>query len=183
MKSEDLIDKLRECFKSARKEEKEGRKHKGLLIVEPNEKSAEEYIQKAKDALGWCEIYKIKGADYKIPEEWYYSLYYCALSFLAKLGVESRSQKCTAILLLYMQDKGIIDYGKEFVDSITVHKEKGKESEVDKREEARYGSAVKIDEVAERYEEMMQFCKRAISQTEEIIFSEKDLELPKELLE
>ncbi len=82
-----------------------------------------------------------------------------------------------------MQDKGIIDYGKEFVDSITVHKEKGKESEVDKREEARYGSAVKIDEVAERYEEMMQFCKRAISQTEEIIFSEKDLELPKELLE
>jgi hypothetical protein len=82
-----------------------------------------------------------------------------------------------------MQDKGIINYGKEFVDSIIVHKEKGKESEVDKREEARYSSAIKMEKVAERYDEMMQFCKNAISETEEIIFSDKPSEIPKELID
>ena len=183
MTTEELAKKLKDCFKNAENDEKEGRKHKGLLITEPNDKSAKEYIQKAKDALGWCEIYKIKGADYKIPEEWYYALYYCALAFLAKLGVETRSQKCTALFLSYMQDKGIINYGKEFVDSITVHKDKGKESEVDKREEARYGPAIKIEKVTERYDKMMQFCKNAISQTEEIIFSDEPLKIPKELID
>ena len=92
MKTEDLAKILKDCFENAEKDEKEGKKHKGLLVVEPNDKSAREYIQKAKDALDWCNIYKLKGADYKIPEEWFYTLYYCGLAFLAKLGVESRSQ-------------------------------------------------------------------------------------------
>lgn len=182
MKTEDIAMKLRDCFKNAEKDEKEGKKHKGLLVVEPNDKSAREYIQKAKDALDWCNIYKLKGADYKIPEEWFYTLYYCGLAFLAKLGVESRSQKYTAMFLEYMQGKGVINYGEEFIESITVHKEKGKESEVDRREEARYGPSIKMEKVAERYDEMMQFCRDAVSQTEEVIFSDKQYEVPKELL-
>lgn len=64
MKIEDLAKKLKDCFKDAEKDEKEGKKHKGLLVVESNDKSAREYIQKAKDALDWCNIYKQKGADY-----------------------------------------------------------------------------------------------------------------------
>jgi len=182
MKTEDLAKKLRECFKNAEKDEKKGEKHKGLLIVEPNDKSARGHIQKAKDALDWCKIYKLKGADYKIPEEWFYTLYYCGLAFLAKLGVESRSQKYTAMFLEYMQSKKVINYGEKFIESITVHKEKGKESEVDRREKARYGPSIKMEKVAERYEEMMQFCKNAISQTEEIIFSDKLLKIPEELI-
>ena len=63
-----------------------------------------------------------------------------------------------------------------------MHKEKGKESEVDRREEARYGPSIKMEKVAERYDEMMQFCRDAVSQTEEIIFSDKQYEVPKELL-
>ncbi len=173
--------KLRECFKEAKKDEEDGKKHKGLLIVEPNDRFAKEYIQKAKNTLDWCEIYKLKGADYKIPEEWYYSLYYCALALLAKLGVESRSQKYTAMFLAYMQSKGIINYSSKFIESIAVYKEKERESEVDRREEARYGPDIKIDSVAERYNEMMQFCKETISYTEEIIFSDKPLKIPKEL--
>ena len=112
MKMEDLAKKLRDCFKDAEKDEKEGKKHKGLLVVEPNDKYAREYIQKAKDSLDWCNVYKQKGADYKIPEEWFYTLYYCGLAFFAKLGVESRSQKYTAMFLEYLQSKGVINYGK-----------------------------------------------------------------------
>ena len=33
-----------------------------------DDKKAEEYVNKAKINLGLCELYKIKGFDYKIPE-------------------------------------------------------------------------------------------------------------------
>ena len=88
--------KIKDCFASAVKDEKKGKKHKGLLITKPDNKISEEYIRKAKLNLELCDFYKQKGFDYKIPEEWFYTLYYCALAILSKFGVESRSQKCTA---------------------------------------------------------------------------------------
>ncbi len=181
MKTEELAKELKESIRRAKNDEEQGKKHKGLLVIKPDDKSAKEYIQKSKNALEWCEVYKLKGAHYKIPEEWFYSLYYCALAFLAKIGIESRSQKYTAMFLSYMQNKGIIDYGEEFIESIMVHKEKEKESEVDRREEARYSSAIKMENVLERYDKMMQFCKEAITRTEEIIFSDT-LKIPEELI-
>ena len=116
--------KIFECFSSARKDEEMGKKHKGIIFVGKDYKKAEEYIQKAKVNLGFCELYKKQRMDYKIPEEWFYSQYYCALAILAKFGVESRSQKCTALFLRYVKDKGIINYDNEFIDRIMVYKEK-----------------------------------------------------------
>ena len=52
-------------------EEQKGKKHKGLLVIEPSSKKAEEYLDKARDSLRFCDIYKKAGSDYKIPEEWY----------------------------------------------------------------------------------------------------------------
>ena len=43
--------KIKECFESARKDEEKGKKHKGLLIVEPSLKKAEDYLDKARDSL------------------------------------------------------------------------------------------------------------------------------------
>ncbi|MFH0875436.1 MAG: hypothetical protein V1859_05845 [archaeon] len=73
-----------DCFKNAKSEEKKGKKHKGLLIIGTNEKAAEDYLRKARKNLELCDIYKNTGHDYKIPEEWFYTLYYCALSILSK---------------------------------------------------------------------------------------------------
>ena len=64
---------------------------------------------------------------------------------------------------------------------ITVHKERNKESEVDKREEARYSSMITIEKVFIRYDAMTILCKKAISQCEEIVFSNKEFKIPKEL--
>lgn len=179
-----MIDKLKifECFSSAKKEEGKGKKHKGLLFVGKDDKKAEEYIQKAKVNLGLCEIYKKQRMDYKIPEEWFYSQYYCALAILVKFGVESRSQKCTALFLRYVKDKGLIYYDDVFIDRIMVYKEKEEETDVDEREKARYGSSVRSEEIMQKYEFMMDVCKRCISACEEIVFSEKKFEVPKELL-
>jgi len=181
MSTEESEKILRECFKTAEKDEEKGRKHKGLLLGKPNDKSAQEYIQKAKMELELCEIYKQKGIDYKIAEEWFYTLYYCALAILDKFGIESRSQKYTALFMKYIKDKNLIDYDNEFIQRITVYREKDEKSEVDEREESRYSSTIKNEKIRERYEEMTNLCKKAISQSEEIVFSDKELKLPKEL--
>lgn len=94
---------VKDCFVLAIKDEKKGKKHKGLLITSLDRKIAEEYLIKAKLNLEFCDLYKLKGFEYKIPEEWFYTLYYCALAILSKFGVESRSQKCTAIFLKYVR--------------------------------------------------------------------------------
>lgn len=175
--------KARDCFLSAKRDEEKGKKHKGLLFVGKDDKKAEEYIQKAKTNLEICGLYKEKRLDYKIPEEWFYTMYYCALAILAKFGIESRSQRCTALFLQYVKYKSFIDYDDEFIDRITVYSNKDKKSDVDERESARYGSSLESEEIMHKYNMMMDVCKRCISQCEELVFSDKIFEVPKELLE
>jgi len=174
---------VRECFILAIKEEMKGKKHKGLLITEPNNKTAEEYVSKAKINLQLCDLYKSQGYDYKIPEEWFYTLYYCALAILSKFGIESRSQKCTAAFLRYAKDKGLINYDDEFIDRITVYRAKEEKSDVDERETARYSSSITSKEIEVKYNYTTDVCKKAISQAEEIVFSDKEFKVPKELYE
>ena len=172
---------IKGCFESARKDEEKGKKHKGLLVAAPSIGKAKEYLDKAKDTLRFCEMYKEVGADYKIPEEWYYSLYYYALAILCKFGVETRSQRCTALFIKYAKEKGLINYDTKFIERIIVHKEKNKRTAVDEREEARYGPKIKIEKVEKIYDDTMKLCKEAISQAEEIVFSDKKLKVPEEL--
>lgn len=176
-----MRERIKDCFASAIKDEKKGRKHKGLLITRPDDEIAKDYLAKAKVNLQLCDLYKEQGFDYKIPEEWFYTLYYCALAILSKFGIESRSQKCTASFLRYAKDNGMIEYEDEFIDRITVYKIKEKLSDVDEREKARYGSSIKSEEVAAKYYHMTEVCKKAIAQCEEIIFSDKEFKVPKEL--
>jgi len=176
-----MLKEVRDCFISALKDEKKSKKHKGLLIVKPDNKTAENYIQKAKLNLELCDFYKQKSFDYKIPEEWFYTLYYCALAILSKFGIESRSQKCTSYFLRYAKDNNLIDYSGEFIDRIMVYREKEEKSDVDERENARYSSSIKSKEIESKYEKMTSICKEAISQAEEIVFSNKEFKVPKEL--
>lgn len=176
------MDKLKECFSNAKKDEDKGKKHKGLLFTQLDNEKAKEYIKKAKKNLEICEIYKQMRLDYKIPEEWFYTLYYCALAILTKFGVESRSQRCTALLLRHLKDNKLIDYDDEFIDRIIVYSDKEEKSDVDQREEARYGSSVKSEEIMHKYSLMINTCKKAIDQAEEIVYSTKQYNLPKELL-
>ena len=98
------MNEVRECFKLAIHEEQKGKKHKGLLFLKPDDNKAKAYLEKAKTNLRLCDLFKENGYDYKIPEEWFYTLYYCALAILSKFGVESRSQKCTASFLRYAKN-------------------------------------------------------------------------------
>ena len=176
-----MTKEVRECFVSAIKDEKKGKKHKGLIITKLDNKVAEGYIKKAKLNLELCDFYKEKGFDYKIPEEWFYTLYYCALAILSKFGIESRSQKCTAYFLRYAKDNNLVEYDDEFIDRIMVYRDKEEKSDVDEREKARYGSSITSKEIEVKYKDTINVCKRAIFQAEEIVFSEREFRVPKEL--
>ncbi|MEK6889356.1 MAG: hypothetical protein AABW80_04590 [Nanoarchaeota archaeon] len=177
------LKKVRECFITAKNSDAKGRKHKGLLVRTPNQSLAEHYILKAKENLEDCDYYLKKGRDYKLPETWFYTLYYCALAILSKFGLESRSQRCTASFMRYIKDSKLIEYDDEFIERITVYDDKNQTTDVDKREEARYGPETKIKDVEKIYLEMTEICRRAITQTEEIVFSNEKFEVPKELLD
>ena len=172
---------VKDCFANAIKDENKGQKHKGLLINKPDDKTAKEYLSKAKINLQLCDLYKEQGFDYKIPEEWFYTLYYCALAILAKFGIESRSQKCTAAFLRCAKDNGLIDFDDDFIDRITVYRDKEEESDVDEREKARYSSSIRSKEIESKCKYMADICKNAISQCEEIVFSDKEFKVPREL--
>ena len=178
-----MMKEVKDCFVSAIKDENKGKKHKGLLLTKKDNKVSEDYIKKAKLNLELCDFYKQKGFDYKIPEEWFYTLYYCALAILSKFGVESRSQKCTAYFLRYIKNNKLIDYDDEFIDRIMVYRDKKEFSDVDEREKARYSSSIKSKEIEAKYEEMTTLCKRAINQAEEIVFSNKNFGVPRELFD
>ncbi len=177
------LEEVKECFLSGKKGDAKGRKHKGLLITLPNQWLAEHYVSKAKENLEDCDYYQKKGRDYKLPETWFYTLYYCALAILSKFGVESRSQRCTAAFVRYAKEKGLIMYDDDFIERITVYPDKEHMTDVDKREEARYGPAIKIKEVEEEYPKMVEICKHAIEQCKEIVYSNQPLKIPKELIE
>ena len=55
---------LKECFALALKEEERGKKHKGLIVTNFNIEEAKCYLEKAKESLEFCDIYKQKEADY-----------------------------------------------------------------------------------------------------------------------
>jgi len=176
-----MNEEVRNCFINAINDEKKGKKHKGLIINKLDSKIAENYIEKAKLNLELCNFYKERGFDYKIPEEWFYTLYYCALAILAKFGIESRSQRCTASFLRYAKDNNLIDYDDDFIDRIIVYRGKEEKSDVDERETARYSSSITSKEIESKYEHMNQICKKAISQAKEIVFSNKEFKVPKDL--
>jgi len=86
------------------------------------------------------------------------------------------------LFLEYARQRGMIEYDEDFIKRITVYSKKGEESDVDKREEARYSPAIKIETVNERYEEVNALCKKAISQAKDIVFLNEQFKIPKEIL-
>jgi hypothetical protein len=75
----------------------------------------------------------------------------------------------------------LIGYDDEFIDRITVYSGKEEKSDVDEREEARYGATVHNEEIKVKYDLMMDVYRRCIERCEEIVFSDQNFIVPEEL--
>lgn len=128
-----------------RKAEKEGRKHKGLRIVEPNKVKVQEHLEKARRNLRLIDyLIKIEYTDWAVSAI-FYSMYHCLLALLWKYGYESRNQACTFAAIEKFIAEGKIDITIEELQSIQESSDNHDETVVDLREYYQYGTETQVE--------------------------------------
>ena len=158
------------CLKKAEKELKEGKKHRGLIKINPDIEEAKKHIEKAKRNLGAIETFaKIGYSDWSMSAV-FYCIYHCFLAIANKFGYESRNQECTAALIKNLKEENKIQFEDRFIEAIetTNEAERHETNIIEKREFYTYGTttAAKKAELTES----MQLCKDCLDQTRDIIF-------------
>jgi uncharacterized protein (UPF0332 family) len=158
------------CLRKAEAEIKEGKLHRGLLKIKPDEKLALEYLEKAEHNLEVF-LYNKKGGFY----DWtinigFYVLYHCCLAIITQFGYESRNQECTlALMESLIEDKKIDGDFKRYIEAITSGTEVKKEKEqiLKMREKYQYTPVIDID--VQKVEELLGTCQDMIKDTKGII--------------
>lgn len=156
------------CLKKAEKELKQGKKHRGLLKVEPNLEKAREHIKKAEHYLKATSYLK-KGDFSDISTSTiFYSMYHCLLAIAVKFGYESRNQECTFALINSLIEDNKIDFEKEILDKIaSLDVKTDEKTSVEVRERYQYGTSLSIND--NLYKELFELAQEVISKTKEII--------------
>lgn len=110
--------KVEWCLNQAKKHIVEGRKHRGLVQVKPDERLAREHIAKAEHYL-LATAYLKKGNFSDISASTvFYSMYHCLLAIAAKFGYESRNQDCTFALIHSLAEGGKVSLEKGLLDKL-----------------------------------------------------------------
>ncbi len=128
-----------------RKAEKEGRKHKGLRVVEPNGVKVQEHLEKARRNLRLIDhLIRIEYSDWAVSAI-FYSMYHCLLAVLWKYGYESRNQACTFAAIGKLISEGKINITIEELQNIQESSDNHDETVVDLREYYQYGTETQVD--------------------------------------
>ncbi len=128
------------------KAEKEGKKHKGLRRIAPNELEVQKHLFKAqRNLLVVDDLIKLKYTDWAVSAI-FYSMYHCLLAILWKNGYESRNQSCTfAVIENLIADKKITLTIEELQRIQESHNEQ-EETVVDLREFYQYGTQTEVEQ-------------------------------------
>lgn len=161
--------KLKYCINKAKKE---GEKHRGIRIVQPDLALAGRHLAKAQHNVK-AMLYLIKGnfLDWAVNAS-FYSMYHCCLAILAKFGYESRNQDCTfAVIETLIEDKKI-DLPIEKLRRIaSADRSQVMDSDevIELREDAQYGTGTVFDvgQVKTLEKETMEFLEIAKRSVEE----------------
>lgn len=128
-----------------RKAEKEGPKHKGLRIVEPNNVKVQEHLEKARRNLRLVDhLIRIEYSDWAVSAI-FYSMYHCLLAVLWKYGYESRNQACTFAAVGKLISEGKINITIEELQNIQEGSDNHDETVVDLREYYQYGTETQVE--------------------------------------
>jgi uncharacterized protein (UPF0332 family) len=165
--------KLEWCLKKAQREIEEGKKHRGLIKINPNINRAKTHIAKAEHNLKAITYFNEGGFSDWSMSAVFYCIYHCFLAIANKFGYESRNQECTIALMKVLITEGKISLDPNFVKALEAldEKEKQESNVIDKREFYTYETASSLinpDEI----EEGIRLCKESINQTKNIVFNE-----------
>ena len=140
-----ISNKLKWCINKAKQE---GKKHRGIRVIEPDPTRVKQHINKAKHNLKVM-IYLIKGNmhDWAISAS-FYSMYHCLLAVLYKHGYESRNQECTFAAVEILIDEKKIDLPLDKLRKISFPERKEvleSNAVIELREDAQYGTETAYD--------------------------------------
>ncbi len=128
------------------KAQKEGKKHKGLRRIAPNESEVQKHLLKAqRNLLLVDDLIKLKYSDWAVSAI-FYSMYHCLLAILWHHRYESRNQSCTfAVIEQLILEKKIsltLEELQHIQESHTDHEE----TVVDLREFYQYGTETEVEQ-------------------------------------
>ncbi len=123
-----------------------GRKHHGLRKIKPDNKEADNHIQKALHNLEAVD-YNIKGgfSDWAISAA-FYAMYHSLLAILYKIGYDSRNQECTINAIEYFIKTGKIKLDPKYIAMIRRTDELMGSDAKALREEFQYGTEIEVEE-------------------------------------
>ncbi len=162
--------KIEWCLKKAERELNNSGKHRGLIRIKPDIRSAKDHVSKAEHYLKASEFLKKGNFSDISASTIFYSMYHCLLAIAAKFGYESRNQECTFALICSLIEDGKIDFDKRVLDkiaSIELKEAHGQQTSTEIREHYQYG--VELSMRDDLYEEFLKLAKAAISRTKVIL--------------
>lgn len=158
--------KVQWCLNQAKKQLTEGRKHRGLVKVMPDNKLAAEYVGKAEHNLEFFLIAKKNGFYDWAINIGFYVTYHCCLAIITKFGYESRNQDCTLAAVESLIEEGKVDKDfKVYVDAISP--DMGEDKVIPIREKYQYTPIIEIDK--QKVEELLAICQDMIKDTKGIV--------------
>ena len=158
------------CLKKAEKELKEGKKHRGLVKLEPDLDEAKKHLKKAEHNLSAIKYFDEGGfSDWSMSAA-FYCIYQCFLAILLKFGYESQNQECTIALIKYLKEQDKIEIDNKFIESLESEREKIESRIIEEREFYTYGATISVED-REELKKSIKLCKACLDQTKKIIFS------------
>ena len=127
------------------KAQKEGKKHKGLRRIAPNEAEVQKHLVKAqRNLLVVDDLIKLKYTDWAVSAI-FYSMYHCLLAILWRHGYESRNQSCTFAVIEQLIFEKKISLTLEELQHIQESHTDHEETVVDLRELYQYGTETEVE--------------------------------------
>ncbi len=152
----------------AQKELKEGKKHRGLLQVNPDEKIARDHLAKAEHNLKVTLYLHDGGYTDWCSSSLFYTIYHCFLAVLVKFGYESRNQECTFALIENLIEEKKISFDIDDIREISsLDNEEHEDTAINIREKYQYSPKITLGNTA--YNKLLNLAKKILAQTKEIM--------------
>ena len=158
--------KVQWCLDQAKKQLASGAKHRGLVVVKPDEALAKEYLGKAEHNLEFFLLARKNGFYDWAINIGFYVTYHCCLAIITKFGYESRNQECTLALVESLVAEGKVSKDfQRYVDAISP--DSGEDTVIPMREKYQYTPIIAIDK--KKVEELLAICQDMIKDTKGIV--------------
>lgn len=161
--------KVKWCVNKAKRELEEGKKHRGLVEIEPSEE-AKNHVMKAEHNFKAVISFEKTGFSDWAVSAVFYTIYQCFLGIINKFGYESRNQECTIALVESLVEEGKIKISGDLIETLkdSDHEERHEKTVIELRENFQYGTGTVVED--KYIKNLKELCKKAIREAKDIVY-------------